>query len=88
MLETIYHNGDLTSEGYNHYLQMLLAKYGLVSREAAIQKSKTTKSIEHLPNDKDAINEASLCKEKVQQLEKEIDELKLRIHVIENDKTK
>ena len=82
-LETVYHNGLITSQGYEHYLQMLLGKYGLASSEK-MENVKTTNSIKTVTNDQEGMNGVNLCQEKVQQLEKEISELKSRLERFEN----
>lgn len=77
VLETLFNSGHITSQGYEHYLERLLVNYGITIRH---ENSKTTKGLDATPGDKKSADEASLCSlQRIQQLEREISQLKMML---------
>jgi len=76
VLETYYQSGHITPKGYDYYLRALLHNYGLDSSEWREEKK-------HKNTNGQVVNqsELDLCKQKVQQLEKENMQLKLRLQL-------
>ena len=68
-------------------MEMILAKYGLTThQDTTLQKMANRKSEANVPDKKSekSADEENLCSQRIQQLEKEIADLKSMIHGIGN----